>query len=128
MFVLSCLCFVTNSCMIEYIKIRLCMMKICLKIAAVLGSYFRIKNGAHTTLTLIPNCIKSILELFFIVKEMIWLSNWKRKLVPLSSTFNNLIRIINQLLQLFPASTWKYCPSLWTQIFCWYNLIHTGDK
>ena len=64
MFVLSCLCFVTNSCMIEYIKIRLCMMKICLKIAAVLGSYFRIKNGAHTTLTLIPNCIKSILELF----------------------------------------------------------------
>ena len=69
------LCFVTNLSMIEYIKIRLCMMKICLKIVAIFGSYFRIKNGAHTTLTLIPNCIKSILELFFIVKEMIWLSN-----------------------------------------------------
>ena len=55
MFVLSCLCFVTNSCMIEYIKIQLCMMKICVKVAAVLGSYFRIKNGAHTTLTLIQN-------------------------------------------------------------------------
>ena len=75
MFVLSCLCFVTNSCMVEYIKIQLCMMKIYQWFVAVLYSGFRTKNGAHTTLTLIPNCIKSILELFFIVKEMIWLSD-----------------------------------------------------
>ena len=70
--------------MVEYIKIQLCMMKIYQWFVAVLYSGFRTENGAHTTLTLILNCIKSILELFFIVKEMIWLSDRKRKLIPLS--------------------------------------------
>ena len=51
---------------------------------AVLRSCFRTKNGTHTTLTLIPNLIKSVIESFFIVKEMIWLYNYNRKLIPLS--------------------------------------------
>ena len=63
----------SNLCMVEYIKILLCMMNICGRIAAVLGSHFRIKNGTHTTLTLIPNRLKSVIESFFIVKEIIWL-------------------------------------------------------
>ena len=40
--------------MVECIKIRLCMMKICLRIAAVLGSHFRTQKTAVLTHLLIP--------------------------------------------------------------------------
>ena len=55
--------------MVECIKIRLCMMKICLRIAAVLGSHFRTQKTAVLTHLLIPVGCERGRDALIILKE-----------------------------------------------------------
>ena len=54
-------------------------------LVAVLYSDFRTKNGAHTTLTMIPNSRKQVPCMFLLVLEIIW--DWDQKCWPIPLTF-----------------------------------------
>ena len=57
-------------------------------LVAVLYSDFRTKNGAHTTLTMIPNSRKQVPCVFLLVLEIIW--DWDQKRWPIPLRFAHM--------------------------------------
>ena len=70
-----------NPIIVELYKYAVCEKKLW----AVFHSDFRTKNGAHTTLTMIPNSRKQVPCVFLLVLEIIW--DWDQKCWPIPLTW-----------------------------------------
>ena len=66
-----------NPIIVELYKYAVCEEQL----LAVFHSDFRTKNGAHTTLTMIPNSRKQVPCVFLLVLEIIW--DWDKKRWPI---------------------------------------------